>query len=226
MRIIITGPPGAGKGTMARFIQEENNIPIISTGEILRQEIKDGTILGLAAKEMLDKGDFVHDDIVVNIIRHYTKDMYSGYLLDGFPRNLSQAIEFDKMLSETNNKIDLVINIDASDEIILERVKGRLVCSKCSRSFHSIYAKPKKENYCDYCDVLLERRQDDTEEYIRHRLEIYHMSTKPLLDYFEKKGVLVNVESTVESISETHDKLKELFSIDNGKDLSIHEIKE
>jgi adenylate kinase len=211
MKIIITGPPGAGKGTMSRFIQEDYNIPIISTGEILRQEIKKGSELGIVAKGLIEKGDFVPDEVVVNIIKNFTMDMHSGYLLDGFPRNISQAIEFDKMLSESNSKIDKVINIDVTDLIIIDRVKGRLICPKCSRSFHVEYAKPQKEGYCDSCEVLLEKRIDDTEEYARHRLTIYHRETQPLIDYYIEKGILVNIESSVDDIKETHEKLKSIL---------------
>jgi adenylate kinase len=212
MKIIITGPPGAGKGTMSRFIEEEFKIPIISTGEILRQEIKNGTELGIIAKDLIEKGDLVPDEIVVNIIRNFTKDMNSGYLLDGFPRNISQAIEFDKMLTENNGKIDVVINIDVLDEVLVHRVKGRLICPKCSRSFHSEYAKPQKEGYCDFCDVLLEKRVDDNEEYARHRLEIYHKETQPLIDYYTGKGILANVESGVDDINETRNKLIKILA--------------
>jgi adenylate kinase len=211
MKIIITGPPGAGKGTMSRFIQEEYNIPIISTGEILRQEIKKGSELGIVAKKLIEKGDFVPDEIVVNIIKNFTKDMHEGYLLDGFPRNISQAIEFDKMLNENNSKIDKVINIDVTDEVIIDRVKGRLICPKCSRSFHIVYAKPIREGYCDSCEVPLEKRIDDTEEYARHRLIVYHRETQPLIDYYIKMGILVNVESSVDDINETHEKLKNIL---------------
>lgn len=211
MRIIITGPPGAGKGTMARFIQEDHNIPIISTGEILRKEIKAGTELGKAAKKLIEKGDFVPDEIVVNIIRNFTKDMNNGYLLDGFPRNLPQAIEFEKMLKENTDRIDLVINIDVKDEEIVERVKGRMICSKCSRSYHNKYAKPQDANNCDFCGEKLEKRKDDTEEYIKHRLGIYHQETQPLIDYFAREGILINLENSAADLNDTRKKLKQLL---------------
>jgi adenylate kinase len=211
MNIIITGPPAAGKGTMSRYIDEKYHIPTVATGEILRQEIKKGTELGEIAKSLIEKGDFVPDDVVIQIIKNVTKDLNDGWVLDGFPRNITQAVAYDKMLAEADSKIDLVIEIDVEDEKIIERITGRVVCPKCSRSYHVSYAKPKKEGYCDDCNVLLEKRADDTEEYIKHRLEIYHRETKPILEYYASKDNVAFVQSHVNNINETYARVDEVF---------------
>lgn len=211
MNIIITGPPAAGKGTMSRYIQENYQIPTIATGEILRQEIKKGTELGEIAKGLIEKGDFVPDDVVIQIIKNATKDLKDGWVLDGFPRNVAQAEAYDKMLAKTGEKIDLVIEIDVEDEKIIERISGRIVCPKCSRSYHISYAKPKQEGYCDDCKVKLEKRADDTEEYIKHRLEIYHRETKPILSYYAGENVAF-VQSHVNDINETYASIDKVFS--------------
>lgn len=215
MNIIITGPPAAGKGTMSRYIEEHYNIPTVATGEILRQEIKKGTQMGEIAKALIEKGDFVPDDVVIRIIKNSTKDMNNGWVLDGFPRNTTQAIAYDKMLAEANSKIDLVIEIDVEDDKIIERITGRIVCPKCSRSYHISYAKPKVEGYCDDCKVKLEKRVDDTEEFIKHRLEIYHRETKPILDYYAAKGNIAFVQSHVNDVNETFTRIDKVFEEQN-----------
>lgn len=217
MNIIITGPPAAGKGTMSRYIEEHYNIPTVATGEILRQEIKKGTEFGKMAKELIEKGDFVPDYVVIQIIKNVTKDMNNGWVLDGFPRNITQAIEYDKMLAEVNSKIDLVIEIDVEDEKIIERISGRVVCPKCSRSYHLTYAKPINEGYCDDCHVKLEKRADDTEEYIKHRLEIYHRETKPIIKYYTSKDNISFVQSHVDDIKETYAGIDKVFADYNKK---------
>lgn len=211
MNIIITGPPAAGKGTMSRYIEEHYNIPTVATGEILRQEIKNGTELGKIAKSLIEKGDFVPDDVVIQIIKNITKDMNNGWVLDGFPRNISQAIAYDKMLAEANSNIDLVIEIDVEDDKIIERITGRVVCPKCSRSYHTSYAKPVKEGYCDDCNVKLEKRADDTEQFIKHRLEIYHRETKPILDYYASKDNIAFVQSHINDVNETFALIDKVF---------------
>lgn len=211
MIIIITGPPAAGKGTMSRYIEQKYKIPTVATGEILRQEIKRGTQLGEIAKNLIEKGDFVPDDVVINIIKNVTKDLHDGWVLDGFPRNTAQAIAYDKMLSMTGKKIDLVIEIDVEDEKIIERISGRVVCPKCSRSYHLSYAKPKKEGFCDDCNIKLEKRADDTEEYIKHRLAIYHRETKPILDYYVSNDNVAFVQSHVNDLNETYISIDKVF---------------
>lgn len=211
MNIIITGPPAAGKGTMSRYIQEHYNIPTVATGEILRQEIKKDTDLGRIAKALIEKGDFVPDDVVIQIIKNVTEKLNDGWVLDGFPRNTAQAIAYDKMLAKANSQIDLVIEIDVEDDKIVERIIGRVVCPKCSRSYHTSYAKPKKEDYCDDCNVKLEKRADDTEEFIRHRLEIYHRETKPILDYYASKDNIAFVQSHVNDVNETFALIDKVF---------------
>jgi adenylate kinase len=220
MNIIITGPPAAGKGTMSRYIQEHYNIPTVATGEILRQEIKKGTELGDIAKNLIEKGDFVPDDVVIQIIKNVTATMKNGWVLDGFPRNTAQAIAYDKMLAEANSKIDLVIEIDVEDEKVIERITGRIVCPKCSRSYHITYARPIREGLCDDCNVPLEKRPDDTEEYIKHRLEIYHRETKPILEYYASKDNIAFVQSHVNDVKETYVLIDKVFAdYDKAKDL-------
>lgn len=212
MNIIITGPPAAGKGTMSRYIEKHYHIPTVATGEILRQEIKKGTELGKIAKELIEKGDFVPDDVVIQIIKNVTADLNNGWVLDGFPRNTAQAIAYDKMLAEANSKIDLVIEIDVEDEKIIERITGRVVCPKCSRSYHTSYAKPKVEGLCDDCNIKLEKRPDDTEEYVKHRLEIYHRETKPILEYYASKDNIAFVQSHDNDINETYARIDKVFA--------------
>jgi adenylate kinase len=211
MKIILTGPPGAGKGTMARFIEEEYHIPMISTGEILRREISIESELGKKVKDLMESGNFVPDEIVIGIIGEFLKDLKKGYILDGFPRNLNQAIKFDEMLEQQNSKLDCVVDIEVDDEVIIERVKGRLICPKCSRTYHVKYAKPLNSDFCDFCKVQLIRRVDDDEEHSRHRLEIYHKDTQPLLEYYQNKGIRNKVESSVDDIKQTHEKLEKIL---------------
>jgi len=193
MRLIILGAPGAGKGTQAEFLSSKLNIPHISTGDILRENVKNQTELGIKAKEYMDKGLLVPDELVIEIVKDRLQkgDCKQGFLLDGFPRTINQAIVLDNVLNSLGVKIDKVLNIEVPDEKILIRMSGRRICKVCGASFHTIYRPPKQEGVCDFCGGELYQRDDDKEETVRKRLEVYHMQTQPLIDFYKQKCILV-----------------------------------
>lgn len=196
MRLILLGPPGAGKGTQAANIVKEYSIPHISTGDIFRKNIKEGTDLGIKAKEYMDKGLLVPDELVVAIVkdRLTEDDCKKGFLLDGFPRTINQADALDKELTDLGYKLDKVINIDVDKEELIERAVGRRVCKDCGATYHIKFNAPKVENTCDVCGGELIQRKDDTLEIVSKRIEVYLEQTQPLIDYYEKKGILVNID--------------------------------
>lgn len=196
MRLILLGPPGAGKGTQAANIVKEYSIPHISTGDIFRKNIKEGTDLGIKAKEYMDKGLLVPDELVVAIVkdRLTEDDCKKGFLLDGFPRTINQADALDKELTDLGYKLDKVINIDVDKEELIERAVGRRVCKDCGATYHIKFNAPKVENTCDVCGGELIQRKDDTLETVSKRIEVYLEQTQPLIDYYEKKGILVNID--------------------------------
>lgn len=198
MRLVLLGPPGVGKGTQASAIVEKYNIPHISTGDIFRANIKEGTDLGKKAKEYMDKGHLVPDDIVVSIVkdRLSKEDCKKGFLLDGFPRTINQAEILDKELTEMGIKLDKVVNIDADKEILIERAIGRRICKTCGKGYHIKFNPPKKENVCDIDGGELFQREDDTRETVSTRIEVYQKQTQPLIDYYEQKGIIINVNGT------------------------------
>ncbi len=198
MNIIMLGPPGAGKGTQAKMLVEEFGIPQISTGDMLRAAVAEGTELGKKAKEYMDRGQLVPDEVVIGIVRERLSkpDCHKGFILDGFPRTVPQAEALDKILQEMGKRIDCVINIVVPDEEILKRLTGRRTCRKCGAMYHVEFNPPKKEGVCDKCGGELYQRDDDKEETIRKRLEVYKAQTEPLVDYYKKKGVLVNIDGT------------------------------
>lgn len=201
MNIILLGAPGAGKGTQAAVICEKLNIPTISTGNIIREALKNGTEMGLKAKSYMDAGKLVPDEVVIGIVKERLAqdDCANGFILDGFPRTIPQAEALDAM----GVVIDKVIDIEVADEVIVNRLSGRRVCEKCGRPYHLESLKPKAEGICDDCGGTLVQRKDDSIETVKARLDIYHNETEPLKDYYAKQNKLVVVEGqdTVEDTS-------------------------
>ena len=198
MNLILLGPPGAGKGTQAAKIIEKYNIPHISTGDIFRENIKNGTELGKKAQEYMNKGQLVPDELVVEIAtdRLTKDDCKDGFLLDGFPRTVFQAEELDKFLAARGSKIDHVLDIEVGREELMIRLTGRRVCSKCGASFPVVNIPPKQEGICDVCGAELIQRKDDNEETAANRIEVYNKETKPLIDYYEKAGCIAHIDGT------------------------------
>lgn len=196
MRLVLLGPPGAGKGTQASAITKKYNIPHISTGDIFRLNIKEGTDLGKKAKEYMDKGLLVPDDIVVSIVKdRLTKDdCKDGFLLDGFPRTVNQADALDIELEKMGFKLDKVINIDVEKDELINRAIGRRICKKCGATYHVEFNPPKQSGKCDVCGEGLYQRDDDTEETVSRRIEVYLKETKPLIDCYTKKGIILNID--------------------------------
>lgn len=200
MKIIMLGAPGAGKGTQAKMIAEKYGLPHISTGDIFRANIKEGTELGKEAKTYMDKGQLVPDELTVRILldRVAKDDCKNGYVLDGFPRTIPQAEVLDKALTERNDKIDYAINVEVPDENIINRMSGRRACLGCGATYHIVHIPPKQEGVCDKCGQNLVLRDDDKPETVKNRLQVYHEQTQPLIDFYEKKGVLRTVDGTVD----------------------------
>lgn len=188
MKLILLGAPGAGKGTQAEVISKKLNIPTISTGNILREAIKNGTEIGLKAKEFMDNGKLVPDDVIIGIIgeRVAREDCANGYILDGVPRTLAQA----EALDAAGIRFDKVISIEIEDAVIEERMTGRRVCGSCGAGFHLTAHPPKKEGVCDVCGEALTIRKDDAPETVKHRLQVFHAQTEPLKEYYAKFGIL------------------------------------
>ena len=191
MRLILLGAPGAGKGTQAEILRKELNVPTISTGNILRAAIKNGTPTGMKAKSYMDAGKLVPDDVIIGIIteRLAEEDCKNGYILDGVPRTIGQAEAMEK----AGIRIDAAVSLEVSDEAIMKRMDGRRVCESCGASYHIVNAPSKKEGVCDLCGGKLVQRADDAPETVKKRLEVYHTETEPLKDFYEHKGLLVSV---------------------------------
>lgn len=195
MNLVLMGLPGAGKGTQAEKIVEKYGIPHISTGDMFRAAIKEGTELGLKAKSFMDKGDLVPDEVTIGIVRERLSkdDCDKGFLLDGFPRTVPQAEALENICFDLNRKIDFVINIDVDQEILMERLTGRRICKSCGATYHLVFNPPAKPDVCDKCGGELYQRADDNEETVGNRLEVNLKQTKPLLDFYETKGYLRNI---------------------------------
>ena len=200
MKIIMLGAPGAGKGTQAKMIADKYQIPHISTGDIFRSNIKEGTELGKEAKTYMDKGLLVTDELTVKILldRVAKDDCKNGYVLDGFPRTIPQAEVLDEALAKLNDKIDYAIDVDVPDENIIRRMSGRRACLACGATYHIEHIPPKTEGICDRCGKELVQRDDDKEETVKNRLNVYHEQTQPLIDFYTKKGILKTVDGTVD----------------------------
>ncbi len=196
MKLILLGAPGAGKGTQAEIICKEKNIPTISTGNMLREALKNGTEMGLKAKVYMDAGDLVPDDIIIGIIKDRVAqpDCANGFILDGFPRTIPQAEALDNMGVD----IDAVLDIEVADEAIITRMSGRRVCEKCGSSYHMLYKQPKVEGVCDNCGGTLVQRKDDHPDTVKDRLNVYHNQTEPLKEYYSKQGKLLVVHGQEE----------------------------
>lgn len=192
MKLILLGAPGAGKGTQAGIISDKYNIPTISTGNIIRAALKNGTEMGLKAKSYIDAGNLVPDDVVIGIIKERLSesDCANGYILDGFPRTIPQAEALDSL----GFAIDAALSIEVADEEIVKRMSGRRVCEKCGASYHTEYKKPAKDGVCNLCDGALVIRKDDEPETVKNRLNVYHEQTEPLKDYYRSCGKLLTVE--------------------------------
>ncbi|MBR0417056.1 MAG: adenylate kinase [Firmicutes bacterium] len=206
-RVVLLGPPGAGKGTQAKKISEKYNVLHISTGDIFRANVKEGTPLGLKAKEYMDRGDLVPDELVCDLVedRLTWDDCENGYLLDGFPRTVYQAEHFDRFIERRGHELDLVLDIEVPDEVILPRMAGRRVCRGCGASYHVVTHPPKVEGVCDLCGGEVYQRDDDAEETVLARLKVYADQTSPLIEYYSKTGknAVVDGDRPVEEVFET-----------------------
>ena len=200
MKLILLGAPGAGKGTQAEIISEKLHIPTISTGNILREAIKNGTETGLKAKSFMDAGKLVPDDVIIGIVRERVAraDCANGFILDGVPRTIPQAEALDKALKELGQKIDYAINVEVPDENIVNRMSGRRACVDCGATYHIAYAPTSKEGICDKCGGGLILRDDDKPETVLKRLGVYHEQTQPLIDYYTEAGILKEVDGTID----------------------------
>lgn len=206
MKLIVLGAPGAGKGTQAKLISEKLNIPAISTGAIIREAIEEGTEFGKKAKAYIDRGDLLPDEMVIGLVTERIKqaDCKNGFILDGFPRTLNQAVTME----ERGIKIDMALSLEVEDEVIVKRLSGRRECSHCRTPYHVVSHPPKKEGVCDECGAHLIIREDDNPETILSRLKVYHEKTAPLKDFFNREGILKKITGK-DSIEETTEAVME-----------------
>ncbi|MBI2902937.1 MAG: adenylate kinase [Candidatus Methylomirabilis oxyfera] len=206
MRIVLLGPPGAGKGTQAKLLTGRLGVPQVSTGDILRQAVANGTQLGREAKSFMDRGALVPDEVVIGIIEERLRkpDCAQGYILDGFPRTLPQAEALSRVLASLHASVDGVLSVEVPEEDLVERLAGRRVCRGCGNMYHVDTNPPLQAGRCNTCDGALYQRDDDKEETIRHRLRVYRDQTQPLVAYYDKMGLLTRIDGrgTIEEISQ------------------------
>lgn len=198
MRLVLVGPPGAGKGTQAAFIAQARSIPKISTGDIFRANVRQGTELGVKAKTFMDAGDLVPDEITIGMVRNRLAedDAVKGFLLDGFPRNVPQAEVLGQMLDGMGTRLDVVLELVVDDDEVVRRLSGRRTCRNCGHIWHLDFDPSSVENVCDRCGGELFQRDDDRSETVRHRLEVYADQTSPLVAYYAEKGILIGIDAT------------------------------
>ncbi len=213
MRVILFGPPGAGKGTQARRLSKTFGIPQVSTGDILRENVKYQTELGKAALSYMEKGGLVPDELILKLIkeRFSAEDTKEGFILDGFPRTINQAERLSNLLKEIGIEIDLVINVDVPERVIIERNTGRRLCSDCQMMYHIEFSPPKKEGICDKCGGGLYQRVDDREDKVRYRIEVYIKETEPVLNFYKERGLL-KVINGIGTEDEINQRIKEAIS--------------
>lgn len=207
MNLLIIGAPGAGKGTMSNFLIDQYNLVHISTGDMLREAMRNQTPLGLKVKECMDSGMLVSDEIIHDIIveRLNKDDIQNGFLFDGYPRTVAQAIDLESILKQLNKKIDAVLNLQLSDDVIIKRITGRRTCSKCGAIYNVYFNAPKTENICDVCAEALNKRGDDNEESLKVRLSEFNKNTKPVVDFYEKQNIVYNIDAAQDVDGELKD---------------------
>ncbi|MDT8444606.1 MAG: adenylate kinase [Desulfuromonadales bacterium] len=212
MKLILLGPPGAGKGTQAKMLTEKFSIPQISTGDILRAAVKDGTVMGQKAKEFMNAGGLVPDEVVVGIVRDRLQedDCNNGFILDGFPRTVTQADALQNSLQAMGKELDRVISLEVDTEALIERLTGRRMCKECGRGYHVKFDPPRKAGICDACGGELFQREDDQEETIRKRLQVYADQTAPLISYYREAGLLMELDG-MQPIPLVHEKILSLL---------------
>lgn len=220
MKLVLLGPPGAGKGTLAGFLKDELDVPHVSTGDILREEMKNNTPLGQEVKQYVESGGLVPDEVVTKLVEHKfssSAGIEKGYMLDGFPRTEKQAEDLDAILANLNKPIDYAVYLDSSLPVVIKRLTGRRVCRDCGAIFHVENMPPKQEGICDACGGEVYQRPDDNEETVKTRMDVYLKNTKPVVDYYEAQGKLKKVDADKDSKEVQQDLMKIFHSTGNYK---------